>query len=123
MKKWSFCDDNDNLIKLVLDEKKTATTSIYDKNDLPLIGEKSIILYDNGKPACIIEIVDYKILKFGDIDKSLSSLEGEGSHTQWKLNHERIFKRYDSTFDDETLVVFEKFKLIKKYLTQHNIKN
>ena len=40
MKRWSFCDDNDNLIKLVLNEKKKATTSNYNKNDLPLIGEK-----------------------------------------------------------------------------------
>ncbi len=40
MEKWTFCDDNDNLIKLVLDGKKTATTSNYDKNDLPSIGKK-----------------------------------------------------------------------------------
>ena len=79
-----------------------------------LLEKKSIILYDNGKPACIIETVDYEILKFGDIDESLSNLEGEGNYTQWKLNHERIFKKYDSTFNNETLVVFEKFKLIKK---------
>lgn len=113
MKRWSFCDDNDDLIKLVFDEKKTATTSNYDKNNLPLVGEKSIILYDNGKPACIIQTVSYKILKFGDIDETLSILEGEGNYMQWKLNHERIFKKYDSTFNDETLVVFERFKLIK----------
>lgn len=115
MEKWSFCDDNDNLIKLVLDGKKMATTSNYDINDLPFIGERSIILYSNGKPACIVETIDYKILKFSDIDESLSILEGEGNHIQWKLNHERIFKKYDSTFNDDTLVVFETFKLIKKY--------
>lgn len=115
MKSWSFCDDNDNLIKLVLDEKKKATTSNYDKNDLPLIGEESIILYNSGKPACIIKTIDYKLLKFGDIDESLSNLEGEGDYTKWKLNNERIFKKYDSTFNDETLVVFERFKVIKKY--------
>jgi len=115
MEKWTFCDDNDNLIKLVLDGKKTATTSNYDKNDLPSIGKKSIILYNNGKQACIVETVDYKILKFREINESLSDLEGEGNHVQWRINHERIFKKYDSTFNDETLVVFEKFKLIKKY--------
>lgn len=115
MEKWTFCDDNDNFIKLVLDGKKTATTSNYDKNDLPSIGKKSIILYNNGKPACIVETVDYKILKFREINESLSDLERERNHVQWRINHERIFKKYDSTFNDETLVVFEKFKLIKKY--------
>ena len=114
MEKWSFCDDNDNLIKLVLEGKKTATTSNYDENDLPVIGKKSMILYSNGKPACIIKTVDYKILKFKDIDESLSSLEGEGSFADWKQNHERIFKSYNPAFNDDTLVVFEKFKLIKK---------
>lgn len=119
MEKWSFCDDNDNLIGLVLDGKKTATTSIFDENDLPVIGKKSMLLYSNGKSACIIETIDYKILKFKDIDESLSFLEGEGSYANWKQNHERIFKSYNPTFDDNTLVVFEKFKLIKK---MNNIK-
>lgn len=67
MEKWPFCDDNDNLIKLVLDGKEMATISNYDINDFPFIGEKSIILYSNGNLACIVETIGYKILKFGDI--------------------------------------------------------
>ena len=114
MKKWSFCDDNDNLIKLVLSGKKTATTSDYDPNELPVIGEQSIIEYDDGTDACIVETVDYKILKFKEVDESLSDLEGEGSFDSWKENHTRIFKQYDPNFNDDTLVVFERFKLVEK---------
>ena len=114
MDKWSFCDDNDNLIKLVLSGKKTATTSDYDPNELPVIGNKSIITYDDGTDACIVETVDYKVLKFKDVDESLSNLEGEGPFDSWRENHIRIFKQYNEDFNDDTLVVFERFKLVKK---------
>lgn len=113
MEKWSFCDDNDNLIRLVIDGKKVATTSNYDPNELPNVGEKSMILYSDETSACIIETISFEIIKFGKISSSLSDLEGEGSYEEWKSNHERIFKYYDSTFNDETLVVFERFKLIE----------
>lgn len=117
IKKWSFGIDNDKLIELVLQGKKTATTSNYNINDLPIIGEQSIIKYDNGKDACIIETIDYKILKFRDIDAALSNLEGEGAHESWKRNHIKFFKKYDDNFNDDTLVVFETFRLVKN-LTQ-----
>ncbi len=113
MNKWSFGIDNDKLIKLVLEGKKRATTSNYDENELPVIGEQSIIVFDNGKDACIVETQDYKILKFKDIDSSLSDLEGEGDFNSWKENHIKFFKMYDDTFNEDTTVVFETFKLIK----------
>ncbi len=119
MKKWSFGIDNDILIKLVLEGKKRATTSNYDKNELPIIGEQSIILFDNGEEACIVETLDYKILKFKDIDESLSNLEGEGSYDSWKENHINFFKKYDSDFNDDTIVVFETFKLKKDLTKKH----
>ena len=114
MKKWSFGIDNDILIKLVLEGKKKATTSNYDPNELPVIGEQTIIQYDNGKDACIVETKDFKILKFKEIDHTLSDLEGERDYNSWRENHIKFFKLYDPTFNDDTIVVFETFKLIKK---------
>lgn len=113
MNRWSFGIDNDKLIKLVLEGKKQATTSNYDINELPVIGQQSIIVFDNGKDACIVETQDYKILKFKEIDSSLSDLEGEGDFNSWKENHIKFFKMYNDNFNDETTVVFETFKLIK----------
>lgn len=113
MDKWSFGIDNDKLIKLVLYGKKRATTSNYDENELPIIGQQSIIVFDNGEDACIVETQDYKILKFKEIDSSLSDLEGEGDFNSWKENHMKFFKMYDDNFSEETVVVFETFKLIK----------
>ena len=113
MNRWSFGIDNDKLIKLVLDGKKRATTSNYDENELPVIGQQSIIVFDNGKDACIVQTQDYKILKFKEIDSSLSDLEGEGDFDSWKENHLNFFKMYDDNFNEDTIVVFETFKLIK----------
>ena len=63
--------------------------------------------------ACIIETQDYKILKFKEIEESLSKLEGEGPHSIWKKNHIEFFKKYNKDFNEDTLVVFETIKLIK----------
>ena len=113
MERWSFGTNNDKLIELVLQGKKTATTSTYNSNELPIIGEQSIITYSNGKDACLVETVDFIILKFKDIDESLSKLEGEGSHNIWKKNHIDFFKKQNKNFNEETTVIFEIFKLVK----------
>lgn len=115
MNRWSFGIDNDYLINLVLQGKKRATTSNYDEKELPKIGEQSTIVFDNGQDACVVETLDYEILRFKDIDESLSNLEGEGTYDTWRKKHINFFKMYDPTFNDDTLVVFETFKLIKKY--------
>ena len=119
MNKWSFGIDNDKLIKLVLDGKKCATTSNYDPNELPIIGQQSIITFDNGKDACIVETTDFKVLKFKEIDNKLSDLEGEGPFESWRKNHIKFFKKYDDDFNDDTLVVFETFKLIEDLTKKH----
>ena len=119
MNKWSFGIDNNKLIKLVLEGKKQATTSNYDPNELPIIGQQSIIVFDNGEDACIVETTDFKVLKFKDIDSNLSNLEGEGSFESWKENHIKFFKLYDESFNEDTLVVFETFKLIKDLTKKH----
>ena len=114
MEKWSFGMNNDYLVSLVLANKKMATTSNYNPKKLPVIGNKSIIMYDNGKDACIVETVDFKILKFKEITPELSDLEGEGPYEKWRENHLNFFKGYDKNFNKEKLVVFEIFKLIEK---------
>ena len=118
MKKWSFAIDNDKLIELVLSGKKTATTSNYDRNDLPIIDEETIIELNNGNDACIIKTIDYKIMKFNEMTEELAKLEGEGdlSLEYWRKTHYDFFKSYNSNFNDETLIVFEIFEVIKKMI-------
>ena len=113
MKRWKFSIDNDKLIELVLLGKKTATSSIYDKKELPMVGEETIICFSDGKDACVVKTIDYKILKFNEMTEEIVRLEGEGdlSLDCWKDIHYKFFKTYDSNFNDETLIVFEIFEL------------
>lgn len=39
MEKWKFGIDNNNLVELVLEGKKVATSYLYNEKDLPKIGE------------------------------------------------------------------------------------
>ena len=63
MKNWSFATNNDKLISLVLKGQKRATSYLYKEEDIPVIGEESIIHFDNEKDACIVKTINYKILK------------------------------------------------------------
>ena len=117
MKKWSFAINNDELVKLVLSGKKTATTSDYDKNNLPAIGEETILCYSNGIEACIVKTIGYKIMKFSEMTDDFVRLEGEGdlSLKYWKDIHYNLFKSYDSKFNKDSLIVFEIFKVTKRF--------
>ena len=120
MKTWQFAIDNDKLIELVLSGKKTATTSNYDENDLPVIGKKSIIKFDNEKEACIVKTLDYKIMKFKEMTEDYAKLEGEGdlSLNYWRHVHYDFFKLYNPNFNEDTLVVFETFEVIKNLVKE-----
>ena len=116
MKKWKFGIDNDKLIELVLSNKKRATSSLYiDDNKLPIIGEKSIICYDNDTFACIVKTIDYKIMKFSEMTEEFARLEGEGdlSLNYWKNVHYDFFKSIEPSFNDESKIIFEIFEIVK----------
>ena len=87
---------------------------------MPVIGEESIIHYDNEKDACIVKTIDYKIMKFKDMTEDLAALEGEGdlSLEYWRKVHFDFFKSYNPDFNDDTLVVFERFKLVKNLVQE-----
>lgn len=112
LKTWSFGIDNDKLVNLVLLGKKTATTSLYDENDIPIIGEGSILVFDNKNKACITKTKKVIITEFKNITEELASLEGEGSYEEWKNKHIEYFKSIDSNFNENTKVVFEIFECL-----------
>ncbi|MGN1013287.1 MAG: ASCH domain-containing protein [Clostridia bacterium] len=73
MIRWSF--DDDKLLKLVLNGKKKATSSVYN-NNLPTLGEESIIT-KNNKDICKIKIVGYKLFKFKEAREEDILKEGD----------------------------------------------
>lgn len=116
LKRWKFGVDNNKLIELVLLGKKTATTSIYNENDLPIIGEETIIVFDDGKDACVVKTTDYRVMKFNEMTEELAKLEGEGdlSLKHWNKIHYNFLKHYNSNFNNESLIIFEIFELTKR---------
>lgn len=115
---WHFDIDNDNLIELVLNGKKTATTHIKTNENIPQIGELRILIYDNEKKACIIKTTNVIVTKFKNISEDLAKLEGEGDKSldYYRKTHIDYFKTIDKTFNDETLIIFEIFQVVENLI-------
>ena len=59
MNSWRFWINND---KLIIEGKKTATSSLYKYDKVPVIDKETIIHYDDEKEACVVKPIDYKIM-------------------------------------------------------------
>lgn len=125
---FKFCGGGligDELTRLVLNGTKTATSSVklvYDLGDelLPQVGDLSIVLYDDGSPACIIEETRVSVVSFNKVSKEHAYKEGEGKRTleEWKKVHFNFFKaeyeEYGYTFNENENCVLEEFKVVYK---------
>ena len=120
---WGFGDDN--LLDLVLKEKKKATSSLfllYEKEgeELPSRGNYSVLLDNNDNARCLIVTTNVIVLPFNEITADLAKLEGEGdlSLKYWQDVHTKFFQEeldeYNMKFDNSMKVVFEEFELIVK---------
>lgn len=125
---WAFGNSLEmanELAALVLEGKKTATSSLYKLFELgnevfPYAGLHNIILDGSGKAIVIIETTEVKIIPFDEVSAEFAYLEGEGDRSlkYWQDVHEIFFKReLEGTgmeFDRKMQVVCEKFKLVYK---------
>lgn len=113
--RWTFGIDTDKLVKLVLDGKKTATTSLYEYDSLPTIGELSILTDSNNNDICILKTKKVIITEFTNITWDLAKLEGENnSLKEWRKVHKDYFNKIDSTFNDDTKIIFEIFEVVER---------
>ena len=123
---WSFGDDPEELARLVLEGKKTATASVYelyayDNERVPSAGDYSVIMDSSEKNAlCIIKDTEVSIVPFKDVDENHARREGEGDMTldYWRRAHRECFSQWmdeaGKKFTDDTLIVLEKFELVFK---------
>ena len=122
---WSFGVDPDELLRLVLEGKKTATSSLHyfyviENEDLPKVGEYSVILDSNNNAGCIIKTTNVTILPFNEVSESQAFKEGEGNQSlkYWQDVHEEFFKKcldeINVSFDENMLVVYEEFEIVYK---------
>lgn len=122
---WPFGAEPDTLASLVLEGKKTATASAYplyeaEDEELPKVGEYSVILNSQSEAVCIIQLIDVYIVPFNEVSESQAYKEGEGDRSlrYWREVHEALFevwmKEAGLKFDDTMPVVCEEFKVVYK---------
>lgn len=110
----------DELLSLVLEEKKKATTSVYLENEkYPKIGDYSIVLDSNNEPKCIIKTTNYTIMPFKDMTYDIAKKEGEDECLEtWISTHKKMFisegKEYGYKFNEELKIFFEEFQVVYK---------
>lgn len=110
----------DDLLRLVLDGKKRATTSCvmaFENRPLPAVGDYSIVLDGKGSPRCVIQTVRTRRLRFSEMDFETCNKEGEDdSLDSWRRNHERFFsleaKESGYEFSPDLPLLFEEFMVV-----------
>ena len=113
--RWTFGIDVARLVNLVLEGKKTATTSLYELDNISKVGDISILTDLKDNTVCFIKTINVIITEFKNIRWDLAKLEGEDkSLNEWKENHMNFFKKIDPNFNENTKVIFEVFEVIKK---------
>ena len=114
--RWTFGTDTDKLVKLVLEGKKTATTSLHEYDNLSNLDDISVLTDSKDNSVCIIKAKKVIVTEFKNITWDLARFEGENnSLEEWRKVHKDFFIKIDSTFNDDTKVIFEIFEVIEKF--------
>ncbi len=122
---WAFGDEADELAKLVKDGIKTGTSSAHifyelEDEDLPEVGECSVILDSKEEPVCVIRTSKVYVVPFNEVSADHAFKEGEGDRSlvYWKEVHKEFFSEelaeVDREFNENMLVVCEEFEVIYK---------
>jgi uncharacterized protein YhfF len=118
MESFSFGDNSelaDELLALVLEGKKTATTwaAVEGLKGVKL-GKRWIVKDGAGTPRAVIETTEVTKKLFSEVDESIGYAEGEGDRTleYWRKAHTDYFTRLGQ-FDPDMEVYCERFKLIE----------
>ncbi|WP_433796467.1 ASCH domain-containing protein [Actinoplanes sp. CA-252034] len=119
----------DKLVTAVLDGTKTTTTGLLqdyeiDGEPLPVVGTRAAVVDSAGRRVAVIELVEVRVLRLGDVDVDHARAEGEGDDTvaSWRAGHEGFWHGADYrgwlgdptfTVDDDTQAVLERFRLVE----------
>ncbi|MBA9028365.1 MULTISPECIES: ASCH domain-containing protein [Bacillaceae] len=118
---FQFGSSPDWLADLVVEGKKTATTSGFvfyelEKEALPQSGEYYIVLNGQDDPVAVIQIQSVEVVPMNEVTEEFALAEGEGDYQFWWDAHEKFFtqllKEYDKEFSPNMLVVCERFKKV-----------
>ena len=120
---WAFGGAPDKLAKLVMQGVKTATCSAlalyeYENEEIPKVGDYSVILDSDGQAVCIIRTTKVYIETFDQVSERHAYLEGEGDRSleYWRQVHEEFFteelKTIQQNFDAKMELVCEEFEVV-----------
>lgn len=123
---WAFGatpEQSDELLALVLDGTKTATSSAHadyvddgeDGEELPEPGMLGIVLDGAGHPRALVATTEVRVVPFDqvDADHARDEGEGDGSLEHWRAVHERFFTEHaDGGFLPGMPVVLERFRVL-----------
>lgn len=107
------------LVDAVLRGEKTATASLrheyapHAEEALPEVGERVVLAGYDDEPVGTVEVTDVKVVPAAQVEVQFARDEGEGyeSVAQWRAGHERFWSGV--TITDDTLVVCERFRVIR----------
>jgi uncharacterized protein YhfF len=111
------------LLNLVLDGKKRASTSLVKESELegwpePEVGQYNVILDGCDKPAAVVRTVRIRKCSFSDVDEEHSFWEGEDERTldSYIREHTKYYTRRGAALDFEFTpnmeVILERFELV-----------
>ena len=121
------------LLNLVLDGKKRASTSLVKESELEAwpeqeVGQYNVILDGDDKPAAVVRTMSIRRCRFSDVDEEHAYWEGEDERTleSYTREHTKYYRRrgailgFEFTLDME--VILDRFELV--YLDiRHSQKN
>jgi len=121
---WQFGTELDELARLVVRVKKTATCSLYklyeiEGEPLPQVGLHQVILDRTDQPVAMIKITEVSLTPMQEVplDFALAEGESDGSYKYWWNGHIKFFKslaeEFNITFDIRDLLVCERFEVVK----------
>lgn len=119
----------DQLVAAILDGSKTSTTSTVveyaiEDEPFPQVGARNVVVDSFDKPVAVIETTHVQQRPLGQVDLDHARDEGEGyiSVAEWRAGHEDFWHGPEMrealgdpafTVDDSTLLVLERFRLVK----------
>ncbi|SOC42529.1 ASCH domain-containing protein [Ureibacillus acetophenoni] len=118
---FQFGSSADWLAEMVVEGKKTATTSGFlfyeiENAELPKAEEYYIVLDGRNEPVAVIEIQSVEVVPMNEVTEEFALAEGLDSYQYWWDAHEKFFtdalKEYNLAFSPEMLVVCERFRKV-----------
>lgn len=118
-----YAEYGNQVTQLAVDGVKRATAHLamdFELNQVPRreVGDYWIILWEDFKPACALEIVNVEVRSFRDVDEAFAAREGEGDGSLkfWRDCHEDYFKQqladWGREWSEDLPVVLESFEVV-----------